>query len=635
MADLWTPDTNMEPTTLTKEEKGRCDAVFRSILSTLRANMVPDSALICKAYDFAYKCHDGQRRKGGDPFIIHPLEVARILAEASFTDNTMICSALLHDVVEDCGISVHRLADYFTPEIAETVDDVSQIDALFSGDPEIQKDDLDALSDVKLLTMAEIKRDRRAFYIKLADRIHNLRTIRSFPEEKQKAKALHTRNILIPAAKELHVFTLIDVLENLCLEIENPALFQSINRAYGEILRENDHILSEKNGFRAFFLESIQSAPISVQKSVVSLLFEERKSESIARNLPDIQNLSNLQKYLTKEYIPVYDIKFIVSDLYKGSALDIFLRLYPTLHGSRYQFTITGIGRAVGSGNRFFKCEDRFGCRYRLFILKETDTLKYLYGACMDGSGNDVRSHIPYINSAQPDEPYHRMIRIYRKNGKADEIEEGATVLDFAFHLNPAIGLCATGARINGGTALMPLYTRLRPGDLIDVQSDHISSKDREKEEYKDKDDIPHATVRWFEYLHTREAIKDLSRWLESHGDFPHIKITVSCRKQEYTIPIGCTVLDFVINHFDKPFEGFHVYINKSKTPADIHKILLHRDNIRIRTEEEDMDMPDITWFGILKTDSARQKLIQYFQSRQETGALGSCGEGDGDCTIA
>ena len=555
MADLQKNNPSQESTALTGKEHDRCDALFQNILSTLRTNMVPDSALIRRAYDFAYKCHDGQRRKGGDPFIIHPLEVARILAEASFADNTMICSALLHDVVEDCGISVHRLAELFTPEIAETVDDVSQIDALFSGDPEMQKDDLDALSDVKLLTMAEIKRNRRAFYIKLADRIHNLRTIHSFSEQKQKAKVLHTRNILIPAAKELHVFTLIDVLENLCLEIENPILFHSIKKAYADILRENAHILSEKDGFRSFFLESIQSSPMSIRKSVVSLFFQERKSESIARNLPDIKNLANLQKYLTKEHIPVYDIKFIVSDLYKGSALDVFLRLYPTLHGSRYQFTITGIGHTVGSKNRYFKCEDRFGCRYRLFVLKETDTLKYLYGASMDGSENDVRSHIPYINTAQPDEPYHRMIRIYRKNGKADEIEEGATVLDFAFHLNPAIGLCATGARINGGTAVMPLYTRLRPGDLIDVQSDHISSKDREKEEFKDKDDIPHATVRWFEYLHTREAIKDLSRWLESHVDFPHIKITIYCRKQEYVIPIGSTVLDFVINYFENPFE--------------------------------------------------------------------------------
>ena len=603
-------------TTLTKEEQEHCDALFRSILSTIRKNAVPDCGTLRRAYDFAYACHDGQRRKGGAPYIVHGLETAKILAEAGFTETALICSAMLHDVVEDCGVSVGELAGLFSEEIAEAVDGVSNIDNILSGDPEIQKDDLDAMSDVKFLNVTEVLHNRRAFYIRLADRIHNLRTIFSFPEEKQKAKALHTRNILIPAAKELHIYTLIDVLENLCLQIENPTLFAAVSSAYAGILRENRSTLTGPNGLQQFFLDRMKACGPYVRNGVVSLIFKERKPESISRNLPPLDDLHDLSRYLTKEYIPIYDIKFIVTDLYQeDSAADVFFKLYPALHSGRQQFTIIGKGYAVGTGNPYFICEDRYGCRYRLFIMKEADTLRYLYGSCMDGSEDDLRSHIPYINTAQPDEPRTKVIRIYRRNGKADKIEEGATVLDFAFRLNPAIGLCAKGARINGSTTVMPVHTRLRPGDMVDVQSDHIDPKDREKEEFRDRSDIPHATIRWFEYLHTRSAVRDLSRWFEERADIQDTKILVYFRKQEHHIPIGSTVLDFAVNTLPDPFHGFDAFINKSKTPADISKVLRHRDIVSLRFGEGTAALPDLEWFRILKTEQAKQKLIDYFRS--------------------
>ena len=138
--------------------------------------------------------------------------------------------------------------------------------------------------------------------------------------------------------------------------------------------------------------------------------------------------------------------------------------------------------------------------------------MEFSYGASLTGDENEIRGHIPYFYEEEPDEPEHPKIVVYRKDGSRMEIEDGATVLDFAFKLHKEIGLCAVGAKLNGTEALVPVYTRLRPGDMVEVISEHHKD-DPEK-------DVRHARVRWFEYLHTRSAIKTLSRWMENNVEW-------------------------------------------------------------------------------------------------------------------
>ena len=592
---------------ISEKEKTWCDEEFRMIVNIMRKRFVPDIALLWRSYIFAYNKHNGQRRRDGEPYITHPLAVAKILANVGF-ESDLVSAALLHDVIEDCKVTYEELEQAFGSSIATVVDSVSQLKADNANDREIQKEDLDSLSDVKFLIETTEKNNRKAFYIKLADRIHNLSTIGSFPEEKKQAKVLHTRNILLPVARSLHIYKLVDILETLCLEIENPSIHQTISNGYHRILLENAYTIRGKDGFKEFFRELITDSELEIRKNIVSLEFNERYTDSIYRNLlPYIKNIKEIDKYITKEYIPLYNIYFVVNDNCVYTPEKIFFYYYKALHESKWKITVTGIGHAMGSGELFYFIKDRFGNQYRLFIQTENELLRFYHGVSITGSENDVRCHIMYINYSEPDEPQHKMIPVYRKNGKLEMIEEGATVLDFAFRINTSMGICCTYAIINDRKAKMPIHTRLRPGDVVEIRSDHNKEKPWE--------DIPHASIRWFEYLHTREAIHALSRRLQTRMEVaaPTIAVYSTMKDKKFDIPSGATLLDYVILYnSDKAFSGFKCFLNKSHQPADMIKILRYNDRITI-VWEEGANMPKLEWFCMLQTAEARKILLQYF----------------------
>lgn len=500
---------------ITAEERKKIDQMFRSIKEEMRKRMVPEIGLLNSAYYFAYNQHANapqNRRKTGDPYIIHPLEVAKILAEAGF-ESSLIAAAILHDVIEDCGVDVEELRKRFGTAIADAVNAISKVNADSVHNPELSKQELDELSDAKFWTETVVKNNRKAFYIKLADRIHNLRTINVFPEEMQKEKARHTRRIVIPAAKKMHIFTLVDVLESLCLKIENPQAYYEIRDGYRRLLMENQATLEGEGGFKTFFQNLIKEDETRAGKYVVTVQFCERYEDSIYRHLvPKMDNANDWKQSITKENIPLYDIGFIVNDSYKGTPISLFMSYYEELHRSKFRITVTGIGQTMGSEEIYFRVSDRYGNQYRLFVQTESQLLEFSYGASLTGDENEIRGHIPYFYEEEPDEPEHPKIVVYRKDGSRMEIEDGATVLDFAFKLHKEIGLCAVGAKLNGTEALVPVYTRLRPGDMVEVISEHHKD-DPEK-------DVRHARVRWFEYLHTRSAIKTLSRWMENNVEW-------------------------------------------------------------------------------------------------------------------
>ena len=602
--------TKEKENVLMPEERKQVDMLFHSLIAEMKKRCMPDVSLLKKAYHFAMKSHGETKRRSGEPYIMHPLEVAKILAEVGF-ESDLIAAAILHDVIEDCNVTATELEQRFGSLIADTVDAVSKVSEKFTGNPDFTKMDIDNLSDIKFLTETTKKNNRKAFYIKLADRIHNLKTINIFPEEQQKAKAAHTRNILIPAAKKMHIFKLVDILESLCLEIENPKVYHEIRYGYRQLLNESRDAIDGEYGLRAFWKQLLLEREGVFGKNLVLFEFHERYEDSIYRHLnEEHHNVYDIKNYMKKKYIPLYDINFIVSDLYNGSPESLFFQCYPRLHESKFRLTITGINRTMGSDAMYYELEDRYGTKYRLFCQSESELLEYSHGVMISGDIDDIRSHIVYINEAEPDEPEHKKIPVYRKDGSLMELDEGATVLDFAFAINPYIGICAKFAYLNGTTAEVPIYTRLRPGDMVHIVSDHKKGE----EEF----DVPHATVRWFEYVHTREAIKSLSRWMETNMDRAVPKMMVYDEKgNPYEIEMGSTVLDFafVLNKE----KGLHVrkaYLNKCPSASPLDRILKYGDRVRFTYDDEEKKTPEFNWLSIVKTKLAKEVLIEYFNSK-------------------
>lgn len=594
---------------LTSEERMKVEQLFLSVLSEMKKHGLPDVSLLKKAYNFALRMHGDARRKSGEPYITHPLEVAKILAELGH-ESDMVAEAILHDVIEDCGVTMKELEMQFSPTMADTVNAVSNIKAMLSPDPEISKMDLDDLNDVKLLESIREPHVRKAAYIKIADREHNLKTIGIFPVEQQLAKAAHTRSIIIPLAKKLHIYKLAEVLGTLCLEIENPQVYNEIKSTYKRILDENRDTFMGSNGL----IESTKRMVLEdglCGQYVAALDFTKRCEDSIFNDLSaKLSNIHEVRSEFTKKNVPLYDIYFISKDYYMETPETLFFNFYDKLHASKYRFTITGMDYMDDSGILYYKLNDRYDNQYRLFIQSETEHLEYTHGIIVSDELEDFRKGLMYVNKAEPGAPEHKMITVFKKDGTPMIIDEGATVLDFAFAIDRNIGICAKYAHLNGSNAYTPIYQRLKPGDMVEVVSDHDKNRPA--------DDIAHATVRWFEYLHTREATKALSRWLEKHMDSATPKMIVyDSFGKEYEIDMAATVLDFAFAISEEV--GLHVqnaYINKSETPAELDKTLRYGDKVRFEYDAHDLETPVFTWLSIVKTKTAKDCLINYFNCK-------------------
>ena len=201
------------------------------------------------------------------------------------------------------------------------------------------------------------------------------------------------------------------------------------------------------------------------------------------------------------------------------------------------------------------------------------------------------------------------MIPVFKKDGTSMLIEDGATVLDFAFAIDRNIGICAKYALINGKMEKESLRRKLRAGDRIEIISDH--------DKRRPEKDIPHATVRWFEYVYTREAIRFLSRWLEKHMDSGSPTMVVQDGTgKEYEMEMAATVLDFAFE-IDEEI-GLHLqqaYVNGCKEPTQLGKTLRYGDKVMFEYDIHDKETPVFNWLNLVKTRKARERLVRYFNA--------------------
>ena len=420
-----------------------------------------------RAYLYSEQAHDGQKRRSGDPYIIHPLQVAEILSDMRM-DHQSLMAAMLHDVIEDTGIAKDALQSQFGEAVAELVDGVSKLTHIsFETRAEAQAENFQKMT----LAMA---RDIRVIIVKLADRLHNMRTIGSLNPEKRRRIAKETLDIYSPIANRLGMYELRSELHELAYRAMFPMRIERIERAVQTVAGNRKKIVSE-------ILESLESA---LEKSGIKVRIEgrEKAANSIYRKMRD-------QRKSFSDIMDVYAFRIVtdsVDDCYR--ALGIVHNLYKPRPG-RFKDYIA-IPKANGYQSLHTTLFGMHGVPIEIQIrTSEMDAMAsggiaahWLYKAGSDDTAAVQRTNrwvkglleiqqragnsLEFIENVKidlfPDDIY-----IFTPKGKIMELPSGATAVDFAYAVHTDVGNQCVACRID--KALAPLSTVLQSGQTVEI----------------------------------------------------------------------------------------------------------------------------------------------------------------------
>lgn len=477
---------------------------LKKLLSTMQqTNKIVYDVVLRHAYEYAAQKHANQTRKSGEAYILHPLRVACLVASWG-AESDMVVSALLHDIVEDCETPIEEIEELFGPTVAKIVDTLTAVNADLKNAGNMTKEDLDNISDARLIR----KMNKKALLIKVADRLDNLNTISCFAIKKQIKKAQHTREILIPMVKKLGAYKLVDELEELCLTIEHPEKYSVISDCYNSIRKQNAF---SSNMFLNMFHDtfnlhdSFLSQELIPYKSCISeFVYEPRSIVSIYRQLVhESKNLDkDLPKLLTKKHIALYNLTLVVKNEYTAQIssprlVDIFFQFYEKIFAPKGVCMI-GASKTTYKDSEYLILRDAMNNLYRLFIKSEKEYLAYKLGDNMDDSEDFAYMD---VNSIDPRDAYNKKIKVFKKDGSAMFIDDGATVLDFAFAIHSSMGLRFSYALIDNSLTRMSAYTRLTEGDKVTI--------------FPDEDGNITAKISWFRYIKTSKAVHHLVKYFE------------------------------------------------------------------------------------------------------------------------
>ena len=436
---------------------------------------------IKKAYDRAYQLHDGQLRKSGEPYIIHPLNVACILASLHVGPDT-ICAGLLHDVVEDTPVTKEEIAEEFGNDIAELVDGVTKVGQLkFTSLEQKQATNHQHM----LLAMAK---DIRVVLVKLADRLHNIRTLGSLRPDKQERIAKETLEIYAPLAHKLGIFKIKAELEDTCLKYVEPTYYNKISKKIqndDSVRMQNvDHTISEidallkKNGLTEFKIKGRIKNIYSIYKKMVNQNKEFEDIYDILAIRVIVNTIGECYQVLGlihAQYTPV-------SKRFKDYIAVPKPNMYQSLHttvisndGFTFEVQIRTVEMdqiaelgvaahwAYKEGVAYSREKEQFEIAQKL---------KW-YGDLLNLSEEEKNADSKeYVDEVKED-LLGQTVYVYTPNGEVLDLPNGATPIDFAYRIHTNIGNTTVGAIVNN--RIVPLDYELQNGDIIAIKTNKNS----------------------------------------------------------------------------------------------------------------------------------------------------------------
>ena len=471
-------------------------AQFIIQVEALNANI--DVALLRRAYEFSDRAHAGQRRSSGEPFIEHCHEVAIFLAELHM-DSTTLAAGLLHDVVEDTPYTLEQIRDEFGDEVADLVDGVSKIGAVEYDSLEEQQAEY---FRKMLLSMAK---DIRVIIIKIADRMHNMRTLEALPAPKRKRIAQETHDVYAPLAHRLGIYKAKTELEDLALKHMHPEIYVELAQAVKEKKEEREAYVNEitKPIQEALLKDGIRAEVYGRAKHLDSIYHK-----IVKRGVPfdQIYDLLAIRVIVQNER-ECYHTMGILHAMWKpvtGRFHDYIANPKPNGYRSLHTTVFGPRNKTVEIQIRTRKmhefAENGIAAHWlykegRQFLSKDDKQMIWLKGV-LEWQKDDLLNPTEFMEYLKMD-LYAEDIFVYTPKGKLVHLPRGATPLDFAFQIHTEIGLHCAGAKING--RLQPLSTRLQSGDMVDVITNpsHTPSHD------------------WLKLVKTSSARSRIRRWLK------------------------------------------------------------------------------------------------------------------------
>ncbi len=478
------------------------DLRFAELIEKLRRSRPGDDVgLLRRAYDFAAEHHKTQTRLSGEPYLSHPVEVAHLLADMKL-DVTSLCAALLHDIVEDTKIPIERIAEQFGPEVARIVEGVTKISRLDLLAPEDRQ-----AENVRKMLLAMVN-DVRVVMVKLADRLHNMRTLEYLAPDRQQRIARETLDIYAPVANRLGMGLIRGELEDLAFRyLETDAFLELQKRVaskqtfFDKFLKEVQEVIREKmveNGI-----------PAEVQARVKRLYSVHLKVQKQQRNLDQIYDLLAV-RVITDTVKNCYAALGVIHQIWRpvpGRFKDYIAMPRPNLYQSLHT--------AVIHSGQPFEVQIRTQEMHRIAEQGVAAHWKYKGGqeVASSSSADDqrivwMRHLIEWVQEMQEPSEFLSTLRVdlypeevytFTPKGRVVVLPRGATPVDFAYGVHTEVGHQCAGAKVNG--EMVPLRHTLANGDVVEItaQKGHGPSRD------------------WLSFVRTSRARSKIRQWINLH----------------------------------------------------------------------------------------------------------------------
>ena len=480
-----------------QEPLGQVDYSLETLLKKVKEHSpLSDMEKITKAYHFSEKAHEGQKRRSGEPYFIHPVTVAGILAELGM-DTDSIVAGLLHDCLEDTSATYTTLEKEFGRSVADLVNGVTRLGKIvYSSKEEAQMEDLRKM----FIAMA---RDIRVIIIKLADRLHNARTFQYLPEQKQRDKALETMEIYAPLAHRLGIQNIKWELEDISIKYLDPV-------GYGEIMSQ----MADKGQQYEDFLQGVKKRisekllsmgiPCEMKARVKHVYSIYRKMYTQNLNLSEIYDICAV-RVIVEELADCYNVLGFIHDLYRpvpGRFKDYISTPKPNGYQSLHTVVIgrEGIPFEVQIRTREMDRTAEYGVaahwKYKDGLKGKQNEETFAWIRQLLESQQDTQAE-DFIQNIKVD-LFSDEVFVFTPKGDVINLPAGATPIDFAYAIHSAVGNRMVGAKVNG--RLVPIDYELKNGEIVEaVTSKETAGPKRD----------------WLQIAKTAEARNKIKQWFK------------------------------------------------------------------------------------------------------------------------
>jgi guanosine-3',5'-bis(diphosphate) 3'-pyrophosphohydrolase len=442
-------------------------------LATIVAQNIPNfqEPLLKKAFEFAYRSHGDQKRYSGEPYVTHPVEVASIVATFK-VDQASVIAALLHDVVEDTDVNLETIAREFDPTIAELVDGLTKIARI-----EFRSSQEKLAENFRKMVMAMAK-DLRVIIIKLADRLHNMRTIKALPEAKRQRIAQETMDIYAPLANRLGMYGVKSELEDLCLRQLKPEIYTDLKSKIASKKAERVKYIDEVREIVLAELHRYGFTKVEVRGRPKHFYSIYKKMHDRGLQFEDVHDLFAF-RIIVESIKDCYEALGVVHAMWKpmpGRFKDYIAMPKANMYQSLHTTVIRPSGEPceiqIRTREMHEVCEYGVAAHWNYkergsAITKQTpQSQRMAWLNQIVEWQKELKDPDEFLEAVKVD-LFEEEIFVFTPKGDVIQLPSKATALDFAFAVHSAVGQSTVGAKVNG--RMVPIKKELKSGDIIEI----------------------------------------------------------------------------------------------------------------------------------------------------------------------